>query len=471
MTLTEVLEATITQARISASRQKDLKTSIRYLAKALGKDAPARCCDADFLVPEPIWKQQLNTYFGSLTPLPSTHTVRNTRNNLRYLFRQAHAYGIIHPVQRNATVEQPPWESPYTSHYKRRGFWLPIADWPPAVRAGWQHYCHKRQVNVRASTLAMNERFLKSYIGYLVRITHTNLSQWDELFRCDYLDGFIRWHSEQCHVRISSTAKDTAMLLRTIARYEKRRYAKIITEYVKDLPNPEPMHDKRYRWFTLLELENVAITMLSEAYKPLYSSAKHYKGRAGIFRSIKHAMALMLRIMVRLPLRARNLREMQLERNLYQDQNRDWHLTFKGEELKIGIKNGRTNILTVNLSKLFPDIVPHLEEHLHRFRPIIPNADVSKFVFLTRNGNQYIDSTLVQVLQYYLRIYTGKRFYPHLVRTIYATEMLERGLNIDTVAYMLNDNPATVLRRYHELFGEHHAEKASRLLQSIFTTN
>ena len=54
MTLTEVLEATITQARISASRQKDLKTSIRYLAKALGKDAPARCCDADFLVPEPI---------------------------------------------------------------------------------------------------------------------------------------------------------------------------------------------------------------------------------------------------------------------------------------------------------------------------------------------------------------------------------------------------------------------------------
>jgi site-specific recombinase XerD len=121
----------------------------------------------------------------------------------------------------------------------------------------------------------------------------------------------------------------------------------------------------------------------------------------------------------------------------------------------------------VNLSRLFPEITSHLEEYLYSFRPIIPNADVSNFVFLTRYGNQYIDSTLVQVLQYYLRIHTGKRFYPHLVRTIYATEMLEYGLNIDTVAYMLNDNPATVLKRYHELFGEYHAEKASRVLQSI----
>jgi hypothetical protein len=306
----------------------------------------------------------------------------------------------------------------------------------------------------------------------VVRIAHIYLTQWDDLFRCDYLDRFVRWHSDQCHVRISSTAKKTALVLRTIARQEKRHDAKAIAEYGNGLPNPEPMHDKKYHWFTLLELESVALTMVNEAHQPLYSSAKHYKkGRAGIFKAIKHAIALMVRILVRLPLRQRNLREMRLGHNLYQDHSRDWHLTFKGEELKVGTKHGRTNIITVNLSKLFPEIIPHMEEYLQRFRPMFPSANVSKLVFLTRFGNQFTEHTLVHALQRSLLVHTGKRFYPHLVRTIYATEMLERGLNIDTVAYMLNDNPATVLQRYHELFGEHHAEKASRVLQSIFTTN
>jgi Phage integrase family len=471
MMLTEVLEATISQAHIPASRHKDLKTAIRYLAKALGKEAPEHCHDTDFLVPEAIWKQQLNTYFGALTPLPSIHTVRNTRNNLRYLLRQAHAHGIIHPIQHHTTAERHPWESPYASHYIRRRYWLPVADWPPAVRAEWERYRHKRQLNIRASTLTMNERFLKSYMGYLVRIAHIKLTQWDDLFRCEYLDRFVRWHSEQCQVRISSTAKDTAMVLRTIARHEKHQYVKLIEDYVKALPDPEPMHDKKHHWFTLLELEHIARIMLSEARKPLYPGAKYYEGHAGIFRSMKHAMALMLRILVRIPLRQRNLREMRRERNLYQDQNRDWRLTFKGEELKVGIKKGRPNILTVNLSQRFPDIIPHLEEYLHSYRPTIPNAGTSEFVFLTRYGNPYIDSTLVQVLQYHILRYTGKRFYPHLVRTIYFTEMIERGLNLDTVAYMLNDNLATAVDRYYELFGEHHVEKASRVLQSLFTTN
>jgi hypothetical protein len=170
MTLTEFLEATITQAQISASRQKDLKTSIRYLAKALGKEVPERCREADFLVPETIWKRQIDTYFGSLTPLPSIHTVRNTRNNLRYLFRQAHAHNIIHSIPRNPTVDQSAWESPYASHYVRRQYWLPVAAWPPAVRAGWESYRHKRQLTLRASTLAMSERFLKSYVGYLLTV-------------------------------------------------------------------------------------------------------------------------------------------------------------------------------------------------------------------------------------------------------------------------------------------------------------
>ena len=71
----------------------------------------------------------------------------------------------------------------------------------------------------------------------------------------------------------------------------------------------------------------------------------------GIIHALQHQHALMLRLLVRIPLRSRNLREIQLDNNLYHDQHGHWHLHFRGEELKVGTRNGRTNEYHIDLTE------------------------------------------------------------------------------------------------------------------------
>src|SRR5262249_57675594 len=109
-----------------------------------------------------------------------------------------------------------------------------------------------------------------------------------------------------------------------------------------------------------------------------------------------------------------NVGELQLERHLYRDAHQRWTLEFKGADLKIGRKNGRLNVFRVP----FPtDLVPHLEEFLACYRPILPQASASPFLFLTQRGRPYAQYALYSELAVPVWQRTGKRFYPHLIRT------------------------------------------------------
>jgi len=61
----------------------------------------------------------------------------------------------------------------------------------------------------------------------------------------------------------------------------------------------------------------------------------------------------------------------------------------------------------------------------------------------------------------------GKRFYPHLIRTIYADTYLLRTHDVDTVAFMLNDTPQTMYKHYHELRAHDHVRKAYQYTQEL----
>jgi hypothetical protein len=70
-----------------------VKTSLRYLARGLGADGPDQCAAAVLQAPD--WKARLNRFLETLEPPPSGHTVRNTRNNLSWLARQAYALALL----------------------------------------------------------------------------------------------------------------------------------------------------------------------------------------------------------------------------------------------------------------------------------------------------------------------------------------------------------------------------------------
>jgi Phage integrase family len=278
-------------------------------------------------------------------------------------------------------------------------------------------------------------------------------------------------------------------MMRLLANHFERPEAKALTDFRKRLPAVERWHQKTDPIHTIspAELEGVGLALLDEARRPLdpttcYSYSKR-EGRQqrcispGLFRALACETGLIIRLWWRVPIRSRSMREMDItpptpgpqstgyQPRLYRDDQGVWQLRYQGEQLKIGERRGKINEFRVP----FPaELVPHLEEYLERFRPLIPNAAREPHLFLTQKGKPMTQYQIWQRVS--VAVYKGirKRLYPHLLRTIWTDlYLLSSGGDIDTAAYMLNDNPMTVLGYYHELRAERQVSKAYDFNQKI----
>jgi site-specific recombinase XerD len=90
---------------------------------------------------------------------------------------------------------------------------------------------------------------------------------------------------------------------------------------------------------------------------------------------------------------------------------------------------------------------------------LLPGADTDRHVFLMGKGAKPLN---VKALNMRLKVqvyrHTKKRLYTHLLRTIFTSNLLSANADINTVAYLLNDDPRTVLARYNELQGVQHQQ-------------
>jgi hypothetical protein len=58
--------------------------------------------------------------------------------------------------------------------------------------------------------------------------------------------------------------------------------------------------------------------------------------------------------------------------------------------------------------------------------------------------------------------------YPHLIRTLWVDQyLLSSNGDVSTAAYILNDTVGTMLKRYHELRGSDHIQKAYAFNQAM----
>src|SRR5262245_6049752 len=75
-----------------------MKTSLRYLAAALGQASPEQCPVATACLDPGTWPAMLEAHFTALEAQGRTIsavTRRNTRNNLRLFFRHAEAQALL----------------------------------------------------------------------------------------------------------------------------------------------------------------------------------------------------------------------------------------------------------------------------------------------------------------------------------------------------------------------------------------
>jgi len=468
--LQELFQALCDRQILPPSRQKDVKTAIRYLSAALGR-APDTITDLEQV--EATYKEAVRAYFERHPKGPST--VRNTLNFLSRLFREATAAKLLYvrevtphpPYGRGKTTKHILQEAMAASPYRHRvghnlePYKVPLAQWPEDLRTHWMAYRAQRALDIRAVTLDRYESQLASLVSYGLKYDPSPITSWDDLFDIERFSRYSLWQSRRLGVqRITQWAHHLARVVTALAAQTQRPEYFDWRRLMKRLPQPTPMHNKQAlaHSFDHAELEAIALQMLAEARKPV-QFRRDVKGQLGIHRSCRHRTALILRLLWRTGLRSRCLREMELGKHLYRDESGRWQLHFIGDDLKVGERRGKINSLRLPWPE---ELVEHLEEYLREHRPRFPNADRDPHVFLTRRGRPFGKDDIRQ--QLFLQVLTHtpekKRFFPHIARTLWTDTWLQHDGDIDTAAALLNDTPQTIMKHYHELRTQRHIEKA-----------
>jgi integrase len=472
----ELLESLVTRGYLPASRAKDIKTALQKLADAYAIDLD----DLDVASIEPTALETVRAYLLTLQPAPSPYTQRNTRQNLTQFYRLLHEQHLIPAFKpasvKRMTARQARVEARHSSPYLSRSrgvlssYGIRHDQWPMPIRAPWENYLAERAVDIRATTIEMYRQQMTAYVSYGLAIDQPQVTTWDDLFDRRRLLRFIAWHAKRVGAsRVTTRGTHLARLLTSIAFYQHRPDADELYAVVKKLPAVKAFHDKQAACHavTAEDLEKVGLDLLAEAHRPLppvgqkrLFSDRHH----GVMRATAHQSALIIRLLCRLPLRSRSIREMELDKNLFRNASGVWTLRYVGDELKVGERNGRVNVFEVPWP---PELTAHLEEYLKDFRPRFPHAADNPHVFLTRFGNTFAPQTLYRRLaeDFYIRL--QKRFFPHLVRTLWVDRWLISGGDVSTAAYILNDSVQTVWKRYHELRGMDHIQKAYAFNQAI----
>ena len=485
MMLADLLTELVTRGALKHSRVPAMKTSLKNFALALGHASPEQSPVDAACLQEATWATALEDHWRTLEGQDRTISAsmrRNVRNDIRKVFKLAQAHGLlptaVPPVllprqSRTAWRRQQQGTTPYPTTYastpRARHYALPQAAWPPDIQAGWRTYRAQCGLRLRETTFAAHASRLTYYLGYLTNI-EKRTPTWEDLFVVEHLDAFVRWHAARLQRPITSHGHCVVQTVAAIANGLKHAASARLAAFRNTLPTPEPTHDKRLHWVSLAQLEAVADDCLAQGRLPLIVQAKvrHH----GVERASHFARGVILKLLVRVPLRSRNLREMRVERNLYHDQQTGhWHLRFSGSELKIGRRKGMINEYKMDLTEVYPEFIPVLEEFIREYRPRLPGSAASPLLFLTRYGRPFTQKSLGQELSAAVQMrIPGKRWYPHLIRTTWATEYLTATQDFTTAASMLGDTVAVVMQTYYDIVHKDHHAKAKAFLATALHT-
>jgi Phage integrase family len=455
--------------------RKDVQTAVRVLAKALHCSDPHHCSPDHYHQPLPTLLRLVEDSLRADGKGP--HTIRNTKNYLSRLFRLAEDH---HLLALAPVVLTPRYDlkqrslRPGSAVTRHNGSHLPYAQWPPALQAAFTAFeqwatapvvpGRPAQLRKRLSTIKDYRTIFQSYFGYLHHVAK-RVPTFDTLFDYDLVDAYVRWHVNDLHQRptpaIRSFLKKILALTHQYRPNEELRTK--VRALQRTIPLPPPHYDKADAWLSLATLKEVGLALYPRK-QPHELRYGHRKDRQqpGTYFAIRAGISLMLQLWTYIPYRQRNMREMKLEENLRKVDGH-WRITFRGDQLKVGSKRGKMNVLDLPFP---PQLVPVLEDYLTIWRPILlAKADYADtHVFLTQYGTPYRHPILIQTAANIIYRYTGKRWHPHMIRTIWATEMILKGVDFLRVAKMLNDDVKTVIANYAHLLDQNVAEEVYDLI-------
>ena len=472
-----VLQTLATRGAIASTRVKDIKTSLKKLADAADVAVEA----LDLTVMEATYADTLKRFFAALEPPASKHTARNTSQNLRQLYEKAREAALLPGKHTTAPSTRQTRDdirlavmkgSPYASHYRggpHDKFKVPMTAWPAEIRQGWQQYAASKSLEVRPSTLKYYRDHFANYISYNLSVETPPIARWDEVFEVDRIKRCLSWLAARVTApQISVSGQNVMVTLFNVAQHLERPEYAALQKMKRRLPKPAKLYDKKRPRHTisLSDLEQVGLALMDEGRAPLRWEPRWGQGSSGLQRATRFQTGLIFRLLMRCPRRSREIREMDFDGRLYQDDDGLWQLHYRSDQLKIAEHNGQENELRIPWPA---DLVDNLEEYRRDVRPKFPNSATSPIVFLNRHGLPLTTVALNIRISLEGARFLQKHLYPHLFRTLWCDAYLDAHPgDWEGAAAMLNDTPETVQAWYRQFRVEQHLKKATDFNAQLF---
>jgi hypothetical protein len=178
-------------------------------------------------------------------------------------------------------------------------------------------------------------------------------------------------------------------------------------------------HTARKYWASLATIERVGLFeypgLASLAYIPPTLVDQR------ITLAFRAQQSLLLRLLVRYPLRSRYLSALRIDNELRQD-DLQWLIELHEQDLSVNPERQQPR----NYSLPFPnDLIPQFEEFLHVWRPMLPGCDRPE-LFTTRTGRVFAATALNNEVRNIIYQRTGRATDIHAIRRIWLNELLAR---------------------------------------------
>jgi integrase len=493
MTLQELLDAAIQHQLLTETRIKPMRTAVHHYAALSGVD-PAECLPAAY----DLSTHQMIALVQAHAPADWTRrTLTSLYNHLQLLLRLGREQGWLEawatPLKRWRDHRDGPQEGWVPRHELPPKLIYRLREMPAGLEQEIQSYlqwCQRivqpgrpHSVKKRATTCQAVYEALRRMAGFAVRFQHLPAELLTLRDLCDpvLVHGFIQWWVEERRRTLTPGLRNMIVNLEVIARHwlKELTMAEALKALLKgDLAVADAVRDKRTRWLSLAQIDAVGQTVYPlnptrlEDFWEARTIQRHladptrYPLPSKTCNLTRYAywvgVSLMLRFLVRRPLRQRNLREMQWPRNLYQDHESLWRIRFSGQELKVDRRDGGVN----RYECLFPpDLVPLLEEYLTVWRPRLAKPGEAH-VFLNSIGRPFTANRLTSVVAVTTMRFARVGVTPHLIRDIFATEYLkQRPGDAAGVAKRLGNTIQVVYKHYAHLLDQEAETRADTFLQ------
>lgn len=554
MNLQALYNALVKAGVIPPSRIAPIKSSLKRYASVLGYDNLASCPESRYNLPAEQYKQLIsdNPHRTTKSNVGSTQvslrTLTNAKHDVGFVLREGAALGLIvglyEPLdQKSATAAAPAYKrmSSNTVFFRGETKCLPsIAlsekELPTRLLKGLDAYyewatsefVHNRpRTRKRRPITADHDRgLLKRVAGFHVSqcgmvvddLTLESLTDYKAAAK--YVSWFIAHHGRATmslrNVLISLIS--LADYLTTIADDEEQREAMADASrrlrVVRDqMPDYVTVRDKRKCWLSLEQIEMCGINRYPRNYARLASATATVRhklqslntrtGNNLKYTAVHAFSSLLVRLMVRIPLRIRNFMEMcwnpyepEGGKNLFRKDG-SWYIQFSGPELKIERRRGKVNSV---LHRVPDELTWLVEEVLTIWRPIITGvpyhlppdgeavtsqyaeppqtrAPESKrapkdvLLFLTSGCKPTRRDNIRDWVKSTTYVYSRVAVYPHLIRDIWATTYIKRTRDPDGAAKRLGDLVETVMKHYAHLLDDDAEAKGDAFNERLFGTD